>query len=365
MKKIAFVINEFNSLYDFRKELVQSLIEKNYEIHIISPKSGRYDYFEKLGCNLHFVDLQRKGKSVFNDLKYRSQIKKNLKIIKPDIVLSYSMKPNLHTGKACRKYHIPHIATVTGLGMAFQINKIVSFAIKALLRNSLKKTKVVFCQNENDAEFLKKNNIAKNRIEIIYGSGVNLDQHKYVQYTSDRSFSFLYAGRIAKNKGICELLEAFDKFSRGNKNAELTLAGHIDNTDLETLLNDYCKKNLNIKYIGFSDKVDELIYKSSCVIVPSYSEGMSNILQESLACGTPILASNIPGCKEICIDDVTGFLFKIKDVSSLLEALRKFAKLTQEERIEMSANGRKHVEKYFNRKIITNSYETAITRYIN
>ena len=362
MKKIAFVINEFNSLYDFRKEFVQELIKHKEEVHIIGPKSGKYDYFDKLGCHIHFVNLERKGKSIFNDLKYRKQLKVAIKEIKPDFLFSYSMKPNLHSGNICRKHKIPHTATVTGLGMAFKINKIVSFVLIRLLRKSLKKTKVVFCQNSSDAEFLKKNKIAINQIEVINGSGVNLEEHTFSEYPKSDNVVFLYAGRIVKNKGISELLEAFDLLSKNHTNVYLNIAGEIDNDEYKSILDNYCFKNNRIKYLRYSNNLDELIKQSSAIVVPSYTEGMSNVLQESLACGRPVLASNIPGCKEICVDGETGLIFEPKNVQSLSKALERFALLKLDQKMSMGQTGRKWVTKHFDRNKIIDKYQSLLNK---
>ena len=356
MKNIAFVINEFNSLYDFRKEFIQELIKRGHKIHLIGPKSGNYEYFSKLNCELHFVDLERKGKSIFSDLKYRKQLKVIIKDIQPDFLFSYSMKPNLHSGKICRRLKIAHVATVTGLGMAFRINPLVTIALKILLRNSLKKTKVVFCQNSSDAEFLRKNHIADNQIKIVNGSGVNLDEHGFSEYPISNSVNILYAGRIVKNKGINELLEAFNLISEKHTNVYLRLIGNIDNNEYKTILQNAIKSNNHIQYLGFSTEVDKFIKDSSLVVVPSYTEGMSNVLQEALASGRPILASNIPGCKELCIDNVTGFLFEPQNSDSLRCAFERFFSLNNDQKIAMGKSGRKHVEDHFDRKKITNAY---------
>ena len=354
--KIAFVVNEFNSLFNFRKELVLKLLELNHDITIIGPKSGNYQFFQEKGCRILFIDLSRKSKSIFKDLKYYRQLKKYLKKAKASYVFSYSLKPNMYTGLLCNRYGFIHIATITGLGMAFDMNKFFVSILVKLLRKAFKHSKIIYCQNSYIYDYFKAKKIAADRLKVINGSGINIEEFKFNDYPKELhdKIKLLYAGRVASIKGIEEMLEAFRHVGETYHNVHLFIAGKIDEPKYESLIN-----NLGsdlVEYVGELNDVKDLIKKSSAVIVPSHSEGMSNILQESLASGRPVLATNIPGCKELCIDGKTGYSFLPNNSNDCQRAMQQFINITYEQKCEMGKFGRKYVEDNFDRKKITKEY---------
>ena len=361
-KKITFVVNEFNSLFDFRRELVESLLEKGYSIYIIGPKSGNYTYFQNIGCNVVFVDLERRGKSIFKDYIYRKQIKKEIKSINPFIVLSYSMKPNINSGLACKKLGIPYISTITGLGKAFEINPVVTIAVKFLLRKALSKSLCVFAQNSSIYDFLIANKIGHKNIKIINGSGVNTDYFEYKELQKKNGLNILYAGRIMGAKGIDELLFAIRNIAVNHSDVTFSMVGKIEEDKYKDILSETENEIGNFHYLGISDGIKGIIYNYDLVVTATHSEGMSNVLQESLSCGRPIIAPNIPGCKEICDDGVNGYLFEVKNKEQLQKAIEKYIDLPFEKKKEMSSNGRLIVEQRFNRKNVVKAYIEEIEK---
>ena len=262
--------------------------------------------------------------------------------------------------------NISYIENITGLGAVNEKTGLLKKILIKLYKIALKKSSCVFFQNKSNMDFLLGLGAVKNNYRLIPGSGVNLTENKFEKYLEDDNVvRFLFAGRVYKIKGIDELLEAIKIIKSKYNNIYFDIVGFAEKDYDNSLLWQLHKNNMLV-YHGYKEEnVHEFIKNSHAVILPSYSEGMSNILLESAACGRPILASNIPGCKEICEDGVTGFLFKPKSVESLVEAIEKFLKLPYGKKIEMGKAGRKKVEKEFDRNLVIDAYIQEINKIKN
>lgn len=343
-------------IYNFRIELIQELLSQNYEVYISLPNGNKVKDLVKLGCKFIDTPISRHGTNPVTDFKlylaYRNMIKK----IKPDVVLSYTIKPNVYGGLACQHAKTPYLANVTGLGTAVENGGLLSKITKFLYRVGLKKCNCVFFQNTENINCFVNEKIVTGKYRLIPGSGVNLDANSYEEYPkSEDVVKFIFVGRIMKNKGVSELLEAFSSIKDKHRNVELSVVGFYENDGYKEQIDDMVK-NGYIKYIGVSNNVHELIKDSHAIIHPSYHEGLSNVLLEAAACGRPIIATNIPGCKETFVDGVTGFGCEVRNVSSLELAIEKFINLPYEEKATMGLAGRKKVEQEFDRQIVINAY---------
>lgn len=349
MKKILILVNDVTTVLQFRCELVRALIAEGHEVIVSVPKSERIVEIEGLGAKVVETEVSRHGKNPFKDLKLLSNYKKLLKSLKIDIVLTFTIKPNVYGGMACSKLKIPYVANVTGLGVVGD-GGIMQKLMLWLYKKGLKKAKCVFFQNRANEEFFLEKKVVLGATELLPGSGVNIEKFSFMEYPQGGSTNILFIGRIIKDKGVFELAEVAARLKE-RKDVQFTIVGDVE----------YGSKNPftdmpNVECVGFHKDVKPFIEKAHAIVLPSYHEGMANVLLEAAACGRPILASNIPGCQETFEEGITGFGFEPKIVESLWETIEKFIVLPYEQKCVMGKAGRKKIEEQFNRQIVVEKY---------
>ncbi|WP_322789592.1 glycosyltransferase family 4 protein [Paenisporosarcina antarctica] len=347
--------NSIKGLYSFRRELIEELIIQKYEVVIAAPEDNKMSYFTQMGCSIVKTSINSRGTNPITDLKLFISYFNLVKNLKPNVVLTYTIKPNVYGGLACRLLRVFYIANITGLGTSIESRGLIQKISLFLYRTGLKKAKCIFFQNEPNKLFFNNNNIVKSKSRLVPGSGVNLTQHSFEEYPEDdRLIKFLFIGRIMKDKGIDELIEAANRVKEKYPNVQFDIVG--DREEDYTQLLKELDNNKIIKYHGRQNDVHTFIKKSHATINPSYHEGMSNVLLESAATGRPVLASNIPGCRETFDEETSGFGFEAKNADSLVEAIIKFIELPYDKKKSMGFAGRRKMEKEYNRKIVINAY---------
>lgn len=353
--KILVLANFGLGLYNFRKELLQELIKQNSEVYISLPHDEYVPKLEEIGCKFVDTRLNRRGTNPLTDFKLLLYYIKLIRSIKPAVVLTYTIKPNVYGGIACAITNTPYISNITGLGTSVENKGLLQKITLLLYKIGLNKASSVLFQNSTNRKFFEDNNIVKNNSRLVPGSGVNLEQHKFEEYpTSEEKLSFLFIGRIMKAKGIEELLKAAQLVKKEYPNVEFHLIGGREE-DYSIKLDEYETMGI-IKYHGQQLDVHSFIKQSHATILPSYHEGLANVLLESASSGRPVLASRVPGCIETFEDGITGFGFEPMSVESLVEAIVKFIKLPLDQKRQMGIAGRRKVEKEFDRKIVINTY---------
>ena len=278
-----------------------------------------------------------------------------LKEIKPDVVFTYTIKPNVYGGMACQACKIPYLANVTGLGVAIQNGGILQKISMALYKKGLKGAKRVFFQNNENHRFMTEKGIVTSPTTILPGSGVNLEQYTYAEYPSeDNGVHFLFVGRIMKDKGIDEFLAAIKEIKDIYSNVVFDVVGGYDGP-YESVIKKAQAEGL-IQYHGSLDDVCPFYRACHCVVLPSYHEGMANVLLEGAATGRPLITTNIPGCREAVQDGVNGFLCDVRNADSLYKTILKIIHLDHSARNNMGLKSRKLVEEKFDRQIIIQHY---------
>lgn len=360
-KKVLFLANHFITLFSFRKELINKLIEEGHDVYLSLPKDDDNKYFEDLGCKIIETKIDRRGVNPFKDLSLINQYRKIMNDIKPDIIFSYTIKPNIYgTFVSNNKYR--QVSNITGTGATFLSDSLVSKIAKILYRFSIKNSYKVFFQNEGDKDFFVNNGLVKNNYELLPGSGCNVDEHKYSIMPSDEVVKFIYIGRVMEVKGINEYLQAAKRIKEKYDNVVFYIAGWNEENDIMELVNKYQEENI-VEYIGFRKDINDWIKKCHCVVLPSHGgEGVPNVLLESCASGRACIGSDTNGIKDVIEDGVNGYIFKNKDVDSLTDCLNKFMDLSYEEKNQMGINGRRIVEVKFDRKIVINKYLEEVNK---
>lgn len=365
MKPAVLILgNSDSGLYDFRKELLEALLQNGYEVHVSVPDTGYVQRLEALGCIYIPTQMERRGMNPMKDFKLFRFYMHLLGKIRPAAVLTYTIKPNIYGGLACRLKGYPYLVNITGLGTALEHGGLLQKMLVLLYRTALKKAKCVFFQNERNLNFMKeKGCIGKRAVtRIIPGSGVNLEAHEPMPYIKNEEVHFLSIMRIMKDKGIEELMEAAEAIHEEYPHAMFDLLGGYEEETkniYEPRLEDLQRRGI-IQYYGYRDDVPVFLEKCQALVNPSYSEGMSNVLLEAAATGRPVLASDIAGCRETFENGVGGFTFQVKDADSLKEALKKFLALSDEEKEAMGKAARAYVETRFDRKQVVDIYLDTI-----
>lgn len=365
MKKIAILANDTTYTFNLRGAIIEKLIEENCEVYIVAQVLKFGEELKKMGCHVIDMSIGRHGKNPFNDLKLLKEYKKILNDIKPNVVLSYNIKPNVYGGIACSQLKIKFLPNITGLGTALEYPGIMQKITLFLNRIGLKNADTVFFQNSENEAFFRKHKLlsAKTKTVLLPGSGVDLKKHKLLEYPKeDESIKFLFIARIMKDKGIDIYLDAAKSIKRRFSNTEFHICGYCDDERYDVILKKY-ESDGTIIYHGEQKDMIPFFEKANCIVHPSYyPEGMSNVLLESAAHGRPIICTDRSGCRETVENGKTGYIVPIKNTEEVIKAIEKIIKMSNSERRVMGLNGRKKIEKEFDRKIVVEKYMDVINK---
>lgn len=359
MSKVLILANSSGGLYDFRNELVEKLLAEG-EVIASLPDEVKTKELSEEGCKVVYTPINRRGVNPIEDIKLFFNYCRLMKQEKPDLVLTYTIKPNIYGGFCCRILKVPYVVTVTGLGSTFQKEGLLRKMIITMYRMGLKKAECVFFQNEENRGIFEKFQIKGKSSRLVSGSGVNLNRHRQEEYPKGESVKFLYIGRMMKEKGIMELLEAAKELH--SEKVSFELLGYCDE-DLQELLDEAEKKGY-VKQLGFDPQVQRYLKDCSALVLPTYHEGMSNVLMEASAAGRPVIATDISGCREIFEEGITGFGCRPGDAGDLIRALRRFLELSAEEKASMGLRAREKMEQEFDRQKVVWDYMEEIKKVL-
>lgn len=348
--KILIIANHYLTLRIFRRELIQELSKENEVVISIPEDEKEYmDELKSFGARLVYEkNMDRRAINPVKDLKLIRSYKKLLKEEKPDRVITYTIKCNIYGALACKSLRIPCFCNVTGLGSAFFNGGLLKIITSLMYKFSMNKAEKVFLENKGNEKTLLDMKIFKpQQTYVLHGAGVNLDKFPFTEMQQQDKISFLFFARIMREKGVDELFYAIEKLSAEYDNLEFNFIG-IYEDEYEDKVNELENKGL-IHYHGFQKNVVPFIQQCSCVILPSYHEGMANTLLESASIGRPIITSAIHGCMEAIIDGKSGFLAKVQDKEDLYGKMKKFIELPFEEKKAMGICARKYMEANFNK----------------
>lgn len=364
MRKIVILCNSCIGLYKFRKELLEQLV-KTFQVIIATPFDEKeyIEELEKMGCNLVEIPINRRGKNIFEELRLIKFYYKFLKEIKPDKVLTYTIKPNIYGGIVSQRLKLKYISTVTGIGTAFQSNGMLKKLVIFLNKLALRRAEKVFFQNDtNLAIYLKNKIVKKEQCQLVKGSGVNLEKFKCNIKIKEEPIKILFIGRIMKEKGIDEYLEVVKRIKRKYSNKVFfQILGQYEEEKYKVEIDKLTNEG-NLEYLGVSNDVRREMSQVHCLVNPSWHEGMSNVLLEAGAMKRFLIASDIPGCKEIVLDKETGFTFEKKNIDDLEKKIEKFISLSEIEYKKYIENSYNHIKNNFSREKVIEEYLKVINK---
>lgn len=358
-RKILILTNNSGGLYCFRRELIAELIKTN-EVIASTPFDDKINELENMGCQLIQTEFERRGINPIKDLALLLTYDELIRAEKPDLVITYTIKPNIYGGMICRKRRIPYAVNITGLGTVFENQGYLRKLVVSMYRLALKKAGVVYFENSSNLQVLLSERILKiDQACLLNGAGVNLDYFSLQPYPQNSKLKFLFVGRIMREKGIDELFAAMKMLIEDGVNCSLDVLGGFDE-DYSRTIKEYEEEGW-LKYHGYQTDVRPFIRDCDCFVLPSWHEGMANTNLECAASGRPVITSNISGCKEAVIDGVSGLLCKPKDADSLYEAMKRMINISRSGRQAMGMAGRKHMEEIFDkRKVVEQTVEHLI-----
>lgn len=363
MKKIAIVANSTWNIYNFRLDLIRQFRSKGYRVIVIAPVDQYIHYLNENHFTKHISlrQLSPQSKNPLKDFLLLRELYKIYKKEKPDLILHYTIKPNIYGSIAARWLKIPCISTVTGLGYTFLNQGVSTRFVKPLYKFAFRNNaKIIFHNNDDQTLFDKLNLIKKGNSEVIKGSGVNTNFFRPLKGDlTNRKFIFLFVGRLLYDKGIVEFIQAAKQVRQIIRNAECWVVGELNaknpsNIPQSQLLQ--WVENRYIRYWGATNDIRGFIKKADVVVLPSYREGMPRAVLEAMAMGKPIITTNTAGCRESIDHDVNGYLVPVKDHLALAEAMVNIYSLDQDKLEQMGIASRKKALEEFDEKIINQRY---------
>ena len=351
MKQILILANHSGGLYDFRKDLIAEL--KNYaNVTAAVPHNDRWEELCELADRVIELPVDRRGMNPVRDAKLFRQYRAMLKKVRPDLVLTYTIKPNIYGGLACRMARIPYAVNITGLGSAIENGGWLRRFVLALYKPAMKGARAVFFENAGNRDSLVSAGVVpEGRDVVLNGAGVNLEDYPYQPYPQEGPVRFLFVGRVMHEKGVDELFAAAKRMKQefGNR-VEFHIVGSFEEACKPVM--DELEQSGVVRYHGYQPDMKPFYAMASCVVLPSYHEGMSNVLLEAAASGRPLITSDIPGCREAVEDGASGYLCPAKDADTLYAAMRRFASLPQVEQAELGRHGRERMEQRFSKAAV-------------
>ena len=352
-KGVLVLTNSSDGLYGFRRELLERL-RTTYKVIVATPDSGRMDDLRALGCTIIPTPLDRRGINPVTDGKLLLRYRRLLRAVQPDLVISYTIKPNIYGGLACRAAGVPFAANITGLGTAFQKEGALRTLVTVMYKTALKKAKVVFFENAGNRDTLLEMGIVRpEQCRLLMGAGVNLQRFAAVDYPAEEPTRFLFVGRLMREKGVDELLAAMARLHDEGAACTLDVLGEMEE--------DYSAAVAAgeqagwLRYHGYQTDVRPFVAAGHCFVLPSYHEGMANTNLECAAMARPVITSDIPGCREAVEEGVSGLLCQPQDAESLYAAMKRFLALPMQERAAMGAAGRRRMEAIFDKEKVVNA----------
>ena len=365
IKTIIVTSNSSWNIYNFRLPLIIKLRNLGHHVIIASLKDEFTDRL--IDMDFEFValkELQPLNKGIFNNIKLLLEYHRLFKKTSPDIILSFTVKPNIFSGLASRFKDISFYPTLTGLGSLFIINQQPTFGLKTLYKSALKKAKMVIFHNEDDRdELVNYEYLRKNQTQIIPGSGVDENKFAYSPITQFRPIRFLCVSRLINEKGVDVFIEASKKFilKYPKLNVHFRLLGSINPLDPRSISEESLTEWSNLdhcEYGGFIENINDEIGASTVFVLPSMREGMPRAVLESMSVGRPVITTDVPGCRQVM--NGNGIIIPSRDTSSLMEAMYKMTTMSTNELNEMGKRGRQLIEEKYNVKSIVNMYKDVL-----
>ena len=367
--KIAITLNTSWNIYNFRMGLIRKLISEGHSVVAIAPRDAFSEKLEHEGCSFVSIAMDNTGSNPIKDLRLLERLKNIYQKHKPDIVLNFTVKPNIYGTLAAHRLKIPVINNVSGLGTVFLSRGLASFVAKKLYRKAFAVANFVFFQNKDDQhDFLSQINIPNLQSDLVPGSGIDLNAFVPQPLRTSDHKVFLLIARLIKDKGIEEYIEAAKIAKQSYPKTKFQLLGKLDPKHArgisEEVIDNADTAGI-IEYLGETNDVRPYIEEATCIVLPSYREGTPRTLLEAAALGRPIVTTDVPGCREVVEANNTGLLCEVKSASDLADKIKQVCAMSSDQLSEWGKRGRILVEKKFDEQLVIERYLDEISNILN
>jgi glycosyltransferase involved in cell wall biosynthesis len=363
-RTIALSINASWNILNFRLGLVRALQADGHRIVAIAPPDAWSQRLEALGVEYRPIAMDRKGLSPLGDLRLLSRYRRILRESGAELLLGYTPKPNIWGSLAAHSLGIPVINNISGLGTAFIRGGWLSALVSRLYRLALRRSATVFFQNPEDRDlFVTKRLVRAEQAALLPGSGIDLDRFRPQPARRREGFRFLLVGRVIGDKGVIEYVEAARRLRPRWPGVRFQLLGFLEAENRTAVsaatVHAWAEQGL-IDYLGAADDVREHVADADCVVLPSYREGLPRTLLEAAAMARPLIATDVPGCRQLVRDGVNGLLCAVRDAGALATAMERMLEASPEQREAWGAEARAIAERDYSEAVVIASYREAI-----
>ena len=361
---VVISANSFWNIANFRENLIRALVRDGHEVIAAAPQPDM-EWSSKRGIETASLSVDRSGLNPLRDALLLGQYFRLFKRNRVQIYLGFTIKPNIYGTLAARLSGVVAIPNVSGLGTAFIAGGPLAWFIGRLYRVAFRDCPIVFFQNADDCElFVSRGIVQKRQARLLPGSGVDLE--RFIPTAQNHSqVIFLLIGRLLGDKGVREYVRAAECLKAEHPEWRFQLLGPLDEgnrtairrTELEGWVDEG-----SIEYLGAADDVRPFISRATAVVLPSYREGMPRTLLEAAAMGRPLVATDVPGNRQLVEDGVNGMLCRLRDWESLAEAMLAMGRISAQERDAMGRSARRLVESCYGEDRIISAYLEAIAQ---
>lgn len=363
--KIAIVLNTSWNIYNFRKGLVEALLNEGHEIFALAPKDNYSEKLVELGCKFIPIKMDSRGANPIKDFSLIFELFYHYRRIDPDIILHYTIKPNIYGTIAGALLRKPIVNNVCGLGTIFLKDGLVSKIAILMYKIAFRFPKRIFFQNPDDAALFQDRKLVKKEVcDLVPGSGLNLKHFSPIKKVdAGKSFTFLLISRLIYDKGIVEYIKAVEQLKLRGVDANFQILGALDEQHKrgipKKLLDGWVDKG-TIDYLGNTDDVKQFIREADCIVLPSYREGTPRTLLEAAGMAKPLIATNVPGCRNVVQDQQNGYLCELKNPDDLANKMEQMCSLDSKKLENMGEFSRKYVSEHFSEDIVIRKYQQTI-----
>ncbi len=362
---IVVSANSCWNIVNFRGGLIRALRDAGYRIVVAAPEDAHTSRLRDLGADFVPVPINSAGLSVTEDLRLLARYRRILRDIRPVAFLGFTVKPNIYGSIAASRVGAKVINNVSGLGTVFIKRGPLTALVTQLYRFALRRSSTVFFQNKDDMELFERSGLVRpDQARLLPGSGIDLERFKpRPGEARQRPFRFLLVGRLLWDKGIAEYVEAARLVRRSHPEVRFQLlgpAGANNRTAVSPEAVERWRSEMIIEHLGESDDVRTAIEQADCIVLPSYREGLPRALLEGSAMAKPLIATDVPGCRDVVVDGETGYLCAARSGDSLAAAMVKMLDTPAAERQRMGEAGRRKVEQQFCEALVIAKYLEAL-----
>jgi glycosyltransferase involved in cell wall biosynthesis len=330
----------------------------------VAPHDKFTDRLIQSGCHHHDIKMDSRGANPIKDAALIFELWSKYRKIKPDIILHYTIKPNIYGSIAASWLGIPVINNVCGLGTVFLKDDLVSGIAIFLYKHSFKYPKKIFFQNNDDLKlFVAKGLVPGKAADLLPGSGVDLERFAPSEFKRNKKFTFLLISRLITDKGVLEFIDAIKSLKLQGADARFQILGpkdplHKRGIKLKTI--DSWLQAGFVEYLGTTEDVRPFIHQADCIVLPSYREGAPRTLLEAASSGKPIIATDVAGCHHVVENNFNGLLCEVKNATDLANKMSTMMNMTDSQLQQMGQNGRKKVKEQYSESVVIDKYLQAI-----